>query len=48
MQIDFSMPKRLNKVSTPDHAGSVIQDATQPFEDEMQIFIQPTPYLLRY
>ena len=41
MEIDFSKPKRLSEVSTPDHVRSVVPvNTTQPSEDNMQMFFQ--------
>jgi len=41
VDIDFSKPKRLSKVSTPDYVSSVVPvDATQPSEENMQTFFQ--------
>ena len=41
VEIDFSKPKCLSKVSTPDYVSSVVPvDATQPSEENMQTFFQ--------
>jgi len=41
VEIDFSKPKCISKVSTPDHASSIVSvDATQPSEDNLQTFFQ--------